>query len=79
MDVKIKDRKEEIEFLRMALSICELGVNYIQADLIIRVFERLQKLKGKFSLHDGVELHHKWKQEWQEYFEKQSKTPNPKP
>jgi hypothetical protein len=69
MEVKIEDRKEEIEYLRMGLNVAELGVSYEQADLIIRVSERLKKLKGKFSLNDGVEIHHKWKQEWEKYFE----------
>ena len=30
MDVKIKDRKDEIEFLRMACNMAELGVSYKQ-------------------------------------------------
>jgi hypothetical protein len=42
--------------------------------LIIRLQERLNKLKGKFSINDGVEIHHKWKEDWQKYFEEQSKT-----
>ena len=74
MDVNIKDRKEEIEFLRMACNMSELGINYTHADLIIRLQNRLSKLKGKFSIKDGVEIHHKWKQDWQNYFEEQSKT-----
>jgi hypothetical protein len=73
MEVKIKDRKEEIEFLRMALNMAEIGIGYQHADLIIRLQERLKKLKGKFSIMDGIEIHHKWKQEWQNYFEEQSK------
>jgi len=73
MNVEIKDRKEEIEFLRMACNIAELGINYQHADLIIRLQERLKKLKGKFSLKDGVEIYYKWKQEYQEYFEELAK------
>jgi len=74
MEVKIKDRKEEIEFLRMACNMAELGIGYQHADLIIRLQERLKKLKGKFSISDGVEIQYKWKQDWQNYFEEQSKT-----
>ena len=74
MDVKIKDRKEEVEYLRMACNMTELGIGYQHADLIIRLQERLKKLKGKFSISDGVEIHHKWKQDWKNYFEEQSKT-----
>ena len=74
MEVKIKDRNKEIEFLRMACNMAEIGIDYQHADLIIRLQERLKKLKGKFSISDGVEIHHKWKQDWQNYFEVQSKT-----
>lgn len=73
MEVKIKDRKENVEFLRMACNIAELGINYQHADLIIRLQERLKTMKGKFSLHDGVEIHYKWKQDWVKYFEEQQK------
>jgi hypothetical protein len=73
MEVKIKDRKEEIEFLRMACNMSELLINYQQADLIIRIQERLTKLKGQFSIEDGIEIHHKWKQDWGNYFEEQFK------
>jgi len=45
MEVKIKDRKEEIEFLRMACNMAELGIGYQHADLIIRLQERLKNLK----------------------------------
>ena len=75
MDVKVKDRKKEVEYLRMACNMAELGINYIQADLILRLQERMSQLKeGKFSISDGVEIHYKWKQDWQKYFEEQSKT-----
>ena len=68
-NVKIKDRKKEIEFLRMALNICELGVNYEQADLIIRINKKVEKMGGKFSLEDGIEIYHKWKHDWLEYYD----------
>lgn len=71
MDVKIKDRKENIEYLRMALNMAEVGVRYIDADLIIRISERLKKLNGKFSIKDGADVHHKWKEDWEGYFEAQ--------
>lgn len=74
MEVKIKDRKEEVEFLRMACNMGEIGIGYQHADLIIRLQERLKKLKGNFSISDGVEIHQKWKEDWQRYFEEQSKT-----
>jgi hypothetical protein len=72
MDVKIKDRKEEIEYLRMALNMCELGIDYTYADLIIKVSEKLKGAKGEFAISDAVEIYHKWKNEWQKYFEEES-------
>ena len=71
MDVKIKDRKEEIEFLRIACNMAELGITYIQADLILRLQERMKTKKGMFSMKDGAEIHYKWRQEWEQYFEQQ--------
>ena len=76
MDVKPKDRKEEVEFLRMACNMAEIGIDYKHADLIIKLQERLKKLKGKFSLEDGIDIHRKWKDEWQKYYEEQVKKIN---
>ena len=70
MEVKIKDRKKEIEYLRMACNMAEIGIEYIHADLILRLQERLNKLHGKFSINDGVEIHAKWKKDWEEYRDK---------
>lgn len=64
MDVKIKDRKIDIEYLRIALNMCELYVDYTQADLIIRVSEQLKKSKGEFTMSDSVNIHYAWKEEW---------------
>lgn len=74
LQVKIKDRKNEVEFLRMACNMAELGIGYQHADLIIKLQERLEKLKGEFTINDGVEIHHKWKKEWEKYFEEQDKS-----
>ena len=68
MSVDIKDRKEEIEWLRMALNMCEININYTHADLIIKVVKDLDKLKGKFTIYDGVEIHYKWKEKWDNYY-----------
>ena len=67
-DVKIKDRKTDTEYLRMAVNTCEIGVSYIHADLILRVQKELKRLKGKFSLEDGARIHSEWKSEWENYF-----------
>jgi len=72
MNVKIKDRRENIEFLRMALNMCELRIDYTHADLINRVSNKLENLKGDFSISDGADIFSEWKEDWQKYFEKQS-------
>ena len=36
-EVKISDRERVIEYIRMVLSMCEIGVNYQQAELIFKV------------------------------------------
>lgn len=69
-EVQMKDRKEEIEYLRMALAMSEFGVSYEQADLIHRVFKTVEKKKGKFSLSDGVKVFHEWKTFWYDYFDR---------
>ena len=69
MDVKIRDRKEGAEYLRMALNMCELWIDYPQAELIIKVLAKMEKVKGEFSILDGVEIHHEWKKEWEQYFQ----------
>lgn len=71
MDVKIADRKENIEFLRIACNMAELGISYIQADLILRLQERMKEKKGMFSMKDGAEIYYKWRQEWEQYAKQQ--------
>jgi hypothetical protein len=70
MDVLIKDRDDKVEMLRMALNLCELPVSYTQSDLIIRVLLKLEKVEGEFTLKDGIQIHHKWKDDWFEYAKK---------
>lgn len=68
MEIDHKDKKEEIEFLRMACNIAGINLNYTQVDLILRLQERVTKLKEEFSLADGAEIHQNWQLEWQKYF-----------
>ena len=70
MEVQIKDRKDEIEYLRMALAITEIGVSYEQAELINNVVNKVRQRKGKFNIHDGVGLLYAWKEKWRNYYEK---------
>ena len=73
MDVKPKDRKQETEYLRMALNMAELGVSYTQADLILKAVNEVQRKGGNFTISDGVDLYTRWRKEWDNYFEKQKK------
>ena len=72
MEVQIKDRKDEIEYLRMALAITEIGVSYEQAELINNVVNKVRQRKGKFNIHDGVGLLYAWKEKWRSYYDKQA-------
>lgn len=74
--VEIKDRITEVEYLRMALNLCELPINYEHADLIVKVVAKLEKTQGDFTLQDGVNMHHKWKNKWQEYYKNKEKENN---
>jgi hypothetical protein len=69
MEVQINDRKQEVEYLRMALNMCELGINYTQADLILRVQEGIKKYGGNFSLQAGMDINARWKNYWRAYFD----------
>ena len=73
MSVKIKDRKRDIEVLRMALNMSELYISYEGADLIQRVIGALKMVNGDFSISDGIDIHSQWKREWEEYEAKNSK------
>jgi len=68
MDVEIKDRKKEIEYLRMALNMVEIGVNYEITDLIIRVSKELNEMGDHFAIDDAVHILYDWRRDWKEYF-----------
>lgn len=67
MEVKIKDRYPETEYLRMALAMCEFGVSYEQTDLIQTVTREQKRLGGDFSLKDGAKVFTAWKNKWEKY------------
>ncbi len=69
MDVKIKDRKSEVEYLRMGLAMAQFGVSYKHADLILKVQEVIKKKGGKYSLKDGSEIMASLSKEWADYDE----------
>lgn len=69
MEVKIKDRKEDVEFFRIACNMAKINLDYIHADLILKLQERLQKMKGGYAISDSVEIYAEWKEYWDNYFE----------
>lgn len=72
MKVKIENRYDEIEYLRMALSICEVYVDYQTAELIDMVATEVRNKKGNFDLMDGAKIFSAWKRKWNNY-EKQNR------
>ena len=72
MKVKIDDRLDEIEYLRMVLSTCEVYVDYQTAELIDDVVTAVREKKGNFDLLDGSKLFSEWKKKWDDY-EKQKR------
>lgn len=73
MRVEIKDRIKEIEYLRMALNMVEIGADYEMTDLIIRVSDEVKRLGDNFSIDDAVHILHDWKMCWEEYFNEKEK------
>lgn len=73
MDVKIKDRNEKIEMLRMALNMAQIGVDYKTTDLINDVIIAVEKHGGKYSLRHGANLYANWISKWDNY-DKKNKT-----
>lgn len=73
MEVKIKDREEKTEYLRMAINMCELPLDYTHADLIIKLHKELEVHEGNLSVRDVVKVFSDWKQEWETYYYKSKK------
>jgi len=67
MKVKHEDRDIQIEYFRMALNMCEIGVDYTTADLIVRVHKLFREKGDKFSLEDAVRVLNDWQLEWINY------------
>jgi hypothetical protein len=70
MDVKIKDRDKETEQLRMALNMCGIYSDYIHTDLIIRVTNIYNRLKGNLSILDCTNLLAEWEKDWKDNFDR---------
>lgn len=73
MNVKISDRIENIEYFRMALSMCEIGVSYQTAELIDEIVTAIRIKGGDFTVLDAAKLFSTWKQKWADYEKEQNK------
>jgi hypothetical protein len=72
MKVEPEFREDTVEYFRMALNMCKIGVTYQQADLVDVIYKELQKKKGNFTVMDGMRLMNERKKYWSE-IEKQEK------
>lgn len=75
--VEFKDRIKEIDHLRIALDMVEIGVDYPTTDLIIRIRKEATKLGDSFSIDDAAHIQANWRNEWDEYFENQKRQIKP--
>jgi hypothetical protein len=73
MNVAVKDRQRDIEYIRIALNCVEIGIDYQRADLINRTLVVLARNKGKFSLENATEIQAKWEKDWADYFDEKKK------
>jgi len=64
MTVPVKDRKFEVEYLRMGLAMSEVGVSYETADLIYQIANDPKVKSGKFDMKDGVNTFYQWQIKW---------------
>lgn len=67
-EVKISDRERDIEYIRMALNMCQIGVNYQQAELINMVVRECDRLGGNLTVEDACDLFSAHKKKWDKYF-----------
>jgi hypothetical protein len=54
------------QYMRMGLGMCGIAVSDITAEIIIRVYEELQKMGGDFSLRDASRIESEVTQKYEE-------------
>ena len=70
-EVKISDRERAIEYIRMALNMCQIGVNYQQAELIDMVVRECDRLSGDLTVEDACAIFSEHKKKWDKYFDEE--------
>ena len=66
------DRKNEVEYFRIALNIAEISIDYFTADLVYEVFKMHKKKKGKMTVEDSVKIKCDHEQKWFDYQRKKT-------
>ncbi|HZK00984.1 MAG TPA: hypothetical protein VFC79_13285 [Tissierellaceae bacterium] len=70
MKVKIADKDKDIEYICIALNMCQLNIDYPTAELMLEIIDHVAKVGGEFSLDDGLKITHTWREKWDNYFTK---------
>ena len=71
MSVKIKDREKSVEYLRLALVMAEIGIDYETCELIKKMNSEVTRLKGSFTVDDASRIKAEWVERWESYHKKQ--------
>ena len=67
MSIPIKDRDSKTEHLRLALVLCDIGINYETTDLIIIIQKAFKKNPG-LALDDVIKIKIKHERKWKDYY-----------
>ena len=73
MDIDIKDRVKDVEYLRLALNCCDLAVDYKTSLLIHLVSEKIIASNGNCTINEIVNINCEWKRNVEKYFEQTKK------
>lgn len=66
--VKLEDRENEIEYLRLALALCEVQASYELCDLISDLTKRIESSKGALTIDDCVKIRDRHDKKWSKYY-----------
>jgi len=66
--VAIKDYENDVHLLLNALSLTGIQIDYPTADLVHSCLKRFNKLKGKMTIKDGIEIKIEHQTKWDLYF-----------
>jgi hypothetical protein len=48
--------EQKVSYMRIGLSLCEIGVNDAAAEIIVKTYEGILKKGGNFSIEDAVKI-----------------------